>query len=135
MSRTLFLFINKYIKALKQRSSMNNSQLKSFYDRFEEQIKQCDQELRKMLIDCQLLKDEQHYEADFYQKKITNLQNQSLELRTTILNELDTSKLKKNVLQTLTKEIANASSFLEWIDKKKVISRASVFLFSFSSTN
>ncbi len=114
---------------------MNNSQLKSFYDRFEEQIKQCDQELRKMLIDCQLLKDEQHYEADFYQKKITNLQNQSLELRTTILNELDTSKLKKNVLQTLTKEIANASSFLEWIDKKKVISRASVFLFSFSSTN
>lgn len=109
---------------------MNNSQLRSFYDRFEEQIKQCDQELRKMLIDCQLLKDEQHYEADFYQKKITNLQNQSLELKTTILNELDISKLKKNALLPLTKEIANASSFLELIDKKKVISRACIFLFS-----
>ena len=99
---------------------MNNSQLRSFYERFEEQIKHCDQELRKMLIDCQLLKDEQHYEAEFYQKKITNLQNQSLELKTTILNELDFSKIKKSVLQPSTKENTNASSFLEWIEQKRV---------------
>ena len=99
---------------------MNNSQLRSFYERFEEQIKQCDQELRKMLIDCQHLKDEQHYEADFYHKKVTHLQNQSLELKSSILNELDYSKVKKTVIQPLTKENTSASSYLEWIDQKKV---------------
>ena len=48
---------------------MTSVQLRSCNDRFEEQIKMCDQELRKMFIDCQHLKDEQHYEADFYYKK------------------------------------------------------------------
>lgn len=48
---------------------MKIGQLKSSNDRFDEQLKQCDQDLRKMFIDCQQLKDEEHNEADFYHKK------------------------------------------------------------------
>ncbi len=48
---------------------MNNAQLRSFNDRFDEQIKQCDHDLKKMLLDCQYLKDEQHNDADHYSLK------------------------------------------------------------------
>lgn len=53
----------------KQIPSMNANQMKSYGDRFDEQIKMCDQDLRKMFIECQHLKDEEHNEADYYYKK------------------------------------------------------------------
>jgi hypothetical protein len=49
--------------------TLTSVQVRLFNDRFEEQIKTCDQELRKMFSDCQTLKDEQHNEADYYYKK------------------------------------------------------------------
>lgn len=48
---------------------MNSIQIKSCNDRFDEQIKLCDQDLRKMFIECQHLKDEEHSEAEYYHKK------------------------------------------------------------------
>jgi hypothetical protein len=49
--------------------TLTSVQVRLFNDRFEEQIKICDQEFCKMLSDCQTLKNEQHVEADYYHKK------------------------------------------------------------------
>ena len=49
--------------------TLTSVQVRLFNERFEEQIKTCDQELRKMFSDFQTLKDEQHNEADYYYKK------------------------------------------------------------------
>lgn len=52
-----------------QLPTLNQIQLKTCSDRFDEQIEQCDQDLRKMLIECQRLKDEEHNEAEYYYRK------------------------------------------------------------------
>lgn len=55
---------------------MTSTQLTTHYDRLDEQLKLCDEDLRKMFLENQRLKDEQHNEAHFlhkkFEKKINN---------------------------------------------------------------
>lgn len=130
---------------------MNATQIKSCKDRFEDLLRQCDHDLRKMFIECQHLKDEEHNEAEYYNKKyerdltidknenyffirffllllaqrINQLQNRSLELKSHILNEIDTSKSKRlsNINQNGDDSVNSSfANFINWIENKKVIS-------------
>ena len=58
----------EFIKSNK--NQMNQHQIRLANERFDEQLRQCDQELRKMFIECQHLKDEEHSRADIYYEKL-----------------------------------------------------------------
>lgn len=104
-------------------------------ERYEEQLRLCDQELRKMLIDCQHLKDEEHSRADFYFDKINGLQNKHFGFKSNMLNEFSylatlasSSVPSVNVNETnlVINELDVKSTnfqlknYLQWIDQKTV---------------
>jgi len=111
----------------KQLPTMNQVQINSCNDRFEDQIKQCDHDLRRMFIECQHLKDEEHNEAEYYHKKINQLQNRSLELKSHILNEINSSKTKRlnghhhstNSLNGGDPAKSSLNNIYNWIENKK----------------
>ena len=57
---------------MKQQKTMQNmsiSQIRAVTDALDEKIKICDQDIQKMLVDCQHLKDESFNETHLYHKK------------------------------------------------------------------
>ena len=72
---TLQSITNKLDKSFEQCASKlneceqiykNNSANRPLKDKFDDQMRQCDQDLRKMLNDCQHLKEQEHSRADSY---------------------------------------------------------------------
>lgn len=105
-------------------------------ERYDEQLRQCDQELRKMLIDCQHLKEEEHSKADDYYDKINSLQKKHFAFKSNMLNEFNYLVAANS--STLAAVNVNESSlvinepdlkstnfhlknYLNWIDQKTVI--------------
>ncbi len=77
-----------------------------------------------MLSDCLKLKDEQHNETEYYNKKVNQLQNRSLELRSKIAGELNSNEFKYLNDSSYYRQRSAASfqtkSYLDFILQKKV---------------
>ena len=64
-----------FLKVMSQIDTVTPIQVRLFNERFDEQKNQIDHFLTKMFADCQVLKDEQHNEADHYHKKFKTFLN------------------------------------------------------------
>ncbi|CAF0712702.1 unnamed protein product [Brachionus calyciflorus] len=119
--------LNSIENELKQPSNQNmmNGHLKSFNERLNDQLSRCDQEIRKLFIECQNLNDEEHNEAEFYYRRAEQIQNRSVDLKTKLNNLQPNYKNSVNI--EIEVENSDFRSKISFLEKQKIILQDSNF--------
>lgn len=99
---------------------MNQIQIRSFNERFNECFIHCENDLRKMSTEGKHLKDQEHADADVYQFRINELQDRYQLLKTEIINGLNAPKttVKSAAINDQGSKLEKLKSYLTWVNKK-----------------
>ncbi len=100
--------------------TMSSMHFRSHKERFNELFIQCDNDLRKMTIECQHLKDEEQPDAEKQQSKIDELQKRCQLLKSDVDGGFDGKSVKPGnaPVQTETGVLERLKNYLFWINEK-----------------